>query len=251
MDRSLVIGLASFALTASLLAIPAIASHHSAGHAGEPMTREQTESRIAERFAAADTDGNGTIDRNEAEVRRAARRADRQAHRFTRMDTNGDGEISIAERDAARAGRSERRRITREDLIVENRSMRGRVTPEQLAQLQPGAAQVARTENRQTDRLARGNAAWDAADADGNGTLNITEFETLARARHDRRRGAHGANRFDRMDSDNNGVLSLVEMSARPLAMFERADADGDGIVTRAERRAARQARREQRRTRR
>ena len=62
MDRSLVIGLASFALTASLLAIPAIASQddaneqsasapsadHAVGrHAQGPLSREQMETRLA------------------------------------------------------------------------------------------------------------------------------------------------------------------------------------------------------------
>jgi hypothetical protein len=42
--------------------------------------------------------------------------------------------------------------------------------------------------------------------------------------------------------------LTLAEMSVRPLAMFARADADNDGVVTREERRAARQAIRAERR---
>jgi Ca2+-binding EF-hand superfamily protein len=259
-DRSLAIGLASFALTASLLAIPAIANHHDADqgeavqavrhHGGGPMTRAQMESRLADRFAAADTDGNGTIDRSEAEARHAARRADRQARIFARLDTDGDGEISIAERDAARASRTERRRLRRSDMIVENRNMRGRVTPEMQAQLESGAEQAAPAEARPADRFARRNAAWAAADADGNGALNRTEFGSLASARQ-ARRAAHGTNLFERTDSDNDGVLSLAEMSAWPLAMFERADTDNDDVVTRAERRAARRAMREQRRARR
>ena len=135
-------------------------------------------------------------------------------------------------------------------MIVENRNMRGRVTPEMQAQLESGAEQAAPAEARPADRFLRRNAAWAAADADGNGALNQTEFESLGRARQ-ARRAAHGANRFDRTDSNDDGVLSLEEMSAWPLAMFERADADNDGIVTRAERRAARRAMHEQRRTRR
>ncbi|MGJ8537640.1 MAG: hypothetical protein ACSHW2_10840 [Parasphingopyxis sp.] len=255
MDRSLAIGLASFALTASLLAIPAIANHHTDGqvagpHASGSMTRAQMESRLADRFAAADRNGDGSIDRSEAAAAHAARRAERQSRRFERLDADGDGEISLAERDAARASRFERRRIRREDMIVENRNMRGRVSPEQLAQLQPGAAPVAADEDRPADRYARRNAAWANADADGNGALSRSEFEALSSARHERR-AARRAGRFDRMDSDNDGLVSLSEMSARALAMFDRADADNDGIVTRAERRAARRAMREERRARR
>lgn len=265
MDRSLVIGLASFALTASLLAIPAIASQddaneqsasapsadHAVGrHAQGPLSREQMETRLAERFAAADRDSNGTLDRREAEAQHAARRADMQARLFARMDTNSDGEISVAERDAARANRSERRGSRRAGMIVENRNMRGRVTPEMQADLQAGGAQAAPVENRRANRLSRRNAAWDAADADGNGALSRAEFDTMAGAREGRR-ASRGTNHFDRMDSNNDGTLSLAEMSAPMIAMFERADADNDDVVTRDERRAARQAMREQRRARR
>lgn len=255
MDRSLAIGLASFALTASLLAIPAIANHHGEGraagpHARETITRTQMESRLADRFAAADSNGDGSIDRGEAAAFHAARRAERLSRRFERLDADGDGEISLAEREAARASRSERRRLRREDMVVENRNMRGRVTPEQLAQLQPGTAQVAADEDRPADRRARRDAAWANADADGNGALSRSEFETLSSARHERR-AARRAGRFDRMDSDSDGLVSPSEMSARALALFDRADADGDDIVTRAERRAARRAMREERRARR
>lgn len=259
MDRSLVIGLASFALTASLLALPAIANQHGTDqhsaseqnssmhrtHAGGPMSREQMESRLAERFAAADTDGSGSIDPGEAEARHAVRRADMQARLFARMDADSDGEISVAERDTARANRSARRGSLRDRMIAENSNMRGRVTPEMQADLDGGDTQQAPSANRQANRLTRRNAAWDVADADGNGALNRTEFETMVNARDDRRE-ARGTTRFNRMDSDSDGLLSLEELSARPLAMFERADADDDGMVTREERQSARQAMRDQ-----
>lgn len=248
MDRSLVIGLASFALTASLLAIPAVASEEGAGQAGASMSREQMESRLAERFAAADTDGSGMIDRSEAEARNAARRADRQARRFARMDTNDDGEISIAERDTLRSGR---RGSLRDRMIVENRNMRGQVTPEMQAQLQPGSPQTDSSADRPNaaNRAERRNAAWAAADADSNGALSRSEYDSMANTRH-QRRAARGSRLFDRADTNDDGLLSLEEISAGPLAMFERADADNDGLVTRAERRAARRAMREQRRSR-
>jgi Ca2+-binding EF-hand superfamily protein len=251
LDRSLVLGLAAFTLTAALLAIPAIANHHGAGDAGGPVTRQQMEIRIAERFVAADTDGSGTIDRDEARAHHAARRADRQASRFSRMDANGDGEINIAERDAAHTRRPGRHRINRGDMIVENSNMRARLTPEELSQLNPDSEQAAPTDASQVRRarhVERRNAAWAAADADENGALNGTEFETMASGRHHRRGRTHGTNRFDRMDGDRDGALTLAEMSARPLAMFERADSDHDGTVTREERRAARRAMREERR---
>ncbi|WP_218135015.1 EF-hand domain-containing protein [Parasphingopyxis algicola] len=253
MDRSITIGLVSFAVTASLLAIPAIANSHGGRDWAEPMTRAQMESRIAERFAEADTDGSGTVSREEAAAHSAERRAARQARRFDRMDADGDGEVSFAERDAAHAGFIERRGIHRGAMIAEERDMRGRLTPEELAALPEGAlrtAPPAARETRRAARIERRNQAWAAADADGDGALDRDEFADLHAAREDRR-AERRAGRFDRMDGDGDGVLTLAEASVRPLAMFERADTDADGVITRAERRAARQAMRAERRQRR
>ena len=75
MDRSIAIGLVSFAITASVLAIPSIADARPGRT--EPMTRAAVEDRIAQRFAAADADSSGAISREEAAAHRAARRAER------------------------------------------------------------------------------------------------------------------------------------------------------------------------------
>lgn len=262
MDRSLTIGLVSFAVTASLLAIPAIANSHGGRDWSQPMTRAQMENRIAERFAAADADGSGAVSREEAAAYRAVRQAERQARRFARMDVDGDGEISIAERDAAAAARMERRGVRRSDLMAEHRDMRAQVSTEDMARMAEGRAESAPVEtrpSRRVMRIERRNQAWQAADADGNGALNAAEFETMVAARRDRMRQRaaaagrpdRGTTRFDRMDTDGDGALTLAEMSVRPLAMFARADADNDGVVTREERRAARQAMRAERRQRR
>ncbi|WP_299321935.1 hypothetical protein [Parasphingopyxis sp.] len=247
MDRSIAIGLISFAVTASLLAIPTIANAQDVQHWDEPVTRAQMEARIAERFAAADTDGNGLLSREEAERYSAARRAERQSRRFARMDRDGDGEISIAERNAAHMRRLERRGVRRSDMIVENGNMRARLSELELAPLRHGTVRRQDSEGagQQTSRV---DQAWAAADSDGNGALNAAEFAALQDARHVYR-AERRAMRFDRVDSDNDGALTLAEVSARSLARFDRADADSDGTVTPEERRAARHAMRAERRT--
>lgn len=201
MNRSLALGLAAFALTASLLAIPAIASHHGAGnaseaHASEPITREQMESRIAARFAAADTDSSGTIDRSEAEARHTARQADRHARRFARLDTNSDGEISLAERDAARARHPQHRPVSRSDMIVENRNMRARLTPEELAPLQSGAA--------------HGTNRFDRMDSDNDGVLSLAEVSARPLAM------------FERADANGDGIVTRAERRVARQAMHEQ-----------------------------
>ena len=255
LDRSIAIGLMSFVVTASLLTIPAFANHHGASAGHRSMDRAQMENRIAERFSAADTDGSGTISREEAVARRAARQTERQARRFGRMDSDGNGEISLAERDAAHAARNERQRnhrgAHRGAMIAEESNMRARLTAEEMSELPEGAIQTPPpSQSRRAMRAERRNQAWTAADADENGALNADEFNAMHAARSERRQARRNGrpSRFDRVDTDNDGQLSLAEISVRPLAMFERADADNDGMVTRAERRAARRAMRAERR---
>lgn len=255
LDRSIAIGLMSFVVTASLLTIPAFANQDGVSTRHDPMSRAQMENRIAERFFAADADGSGTISREEAAARRAARQTERQARRFGRMDSDGNGEISLAERDAAHAARNDRhaahRGAHRGAMIAEESNMRARLTAEEMSQLPEGAIQTPppTSQSRRAMRAERHNQAWSAADTDGNGALNANEFSAMHAARAERRR-AHRTGRFDRIDTDNDGQLTLSEVSTRPLAMFERADADNDGMVTRAERRSARRAMRAERRTR-
>ena len=52
-----------------------------------------------------------------------------------------------------------------------------------------------------------------------------------------------GGNRFDRVDANRDGRISLAEVTTLRLSAFDRADANRDGLVTREERRSAREAR--------
>jgi len=71
------------------------------------------------------------------------------------------------------------------------------------------------------------------ADASGDGSLSIDEFDTafrqLTRTRMVRA--------FQRLDRDGDGVIGTAEMD-RPLErMIERMDRDGDGVLKMRERR--------------
>lgn len=104
-------------------------------------------------------------------------------------------------------------------------------------------------------------------DTDKNGQISKAEFVASHQARMDKRAearkaggpqvrrwagGGHhrGAGR-DMMgggrDGDRNGMVTKAEFMARPLALFDRADANKDGKVTADEMKAARQAMRGQR----
>jgi len=176
------LGAAAFAITASVLAIPSISRSQPVHAMGEAMTRAQAESQIAERFAAADADGDGRVTRAEADAHHGAGRA---GHR--------GGE------------RPE---------FAEERSMRARLTGEELAPLTG-------------DRAATPDN--DRAGAAGENS----------RGDH---RGMDHAMMFEAADANSDGALTLAEMTAHALAMFDRADTDSDGIVTPEERLAAHHA---------
>jgi Ca2+-binding EF-hand superfamily protein len=102
----------------------------------------------------------------------------------------------------------------------------------------------------QERRNSRGNRLairFDRADTDDSGTLDIHEMEAVAKLRARRR--------LARLDSSGDGVLSLDELrsgmqgstqaggagpssmtladlDARMMVLFERADTDGNGVVT-------------------
>ena len=85
------------------------------------------------------------------------------------------------------------------------------------------------------ERAQMHKAVFAALDADGNGSLSPEEFdkhhEVMARMRHDRM--------FDRLDANKDGVLSRDEMPS-PTDRLTKLDTNGDGQVTPEEMRAKR-----------
>lgn len=61
------------------------------------ITQAEMEAHRAARFAAADTDGNGSLSASEMTATAEQRKADRAARMIERIDANGDGEVSQEE----------------------------------------------------------------------------------------------------------------------------------------------------------
>ena len=156
-------------------------------------------------------------------------------------DANKDGKISKAELTAALDAR----------FAKMDRNRDGKLTKE----------------DRELGRQARLDERFAALDSDRNGQISKAEFMAGHQARvgrpdGDRQRGpgkrdGRGFGRHHgfgdgmmfrgmrRGDAAKDGAITRAEFTARPLAMFDKADANKDGFVTADEMQAARQAARE------
>ena len=122
------------------------------------------------------------------------------------------------------------------------------------------------------DREARTKARFDRTDANSDGMIDFAEYTAQHASRGERAerpRGEWRGRKADRMglrgmrggmglhgpgrdaDADSDGVITRAEFEAALLARFDTADADNDGTVTADERKAHRDAVREQWRERR
>ena len=107
------------------------------------------------------------------------------------------------------------------------------------------------------DREARQNARFDRIDTDGNGSLSREEFAAMRSAgggemREGRRGKRHGGwgrmggrGMMQNLDANGDGAITKAEFTAHAMTRFAAADADNDGTVTAAERKAAREAMRQ------
>lgn len=87
-----------------------------------------------------------------------------------------------------------------------------------------------------TEIEAGAKARFAESDSDGDGALSAEEMSAAAQARAAERAAERHAKMLAWRDSDGDGKLSFEEMGgARMAQMLERADADGDGAVTKEE----------------
>jgi Ca2+-binding EF-hand superfamily protein len=154
---------------------------------------------------------------NEPQTREDAE-AKVKAH-FTKLDTNSDGSVTQAEADGARASMRADRQSKHFEMMDTNKD-----------------GSISRPE-------------FDAGHKDG---MNDGGQGEMGREKRGGRRDDQGGDsRLMRADANKDGKVTLSEMNAATLARFDAADTDKNGTVTPEERRAARQAHRTERRSRR
>ena len=143
--------------------------------------------------------------------------------RFAKMDVNGDGVLSEADREAKAKEHFAKLDTNGDGMLSEAEFL---------------AAREARMEERQERREAR------------------KERRGGDRMAHRGGRGHHGGpeggprggmHMLKMADTNQDGQITKAEFQAAALTRFDKADADGDGTVTREERKAAHEAMRAQR----
>ncbi len=209
----------------ALMALPAIAQTASPSTAekgarwSEPQTRADLEKKIAERFAAVDTNKDGVITQAEINAVKETRRADAEKRMteargkmFESMDADKNGQVSRQEWDAHHAGMkakwAERRETARAD----------------------GA----------DGKDRRAFRKFKDGDRDGRG-----KGHRMMRGVHG---GTFGEKWFETADANKDGRVSLADAKAGPLARFDAADTNKDGVLSSEERRVAHEAKRTERR---
>ncbi|NJM49801.1 MAG: hypothetical protein HC843_02040 [Sphingomonadales bacterium] len=169
-----------------------------------------------ERAMKADADGNGMISKSETMAA-----AD---ERFAKMDVDGNGQIDTADREAK----------VRQNFAEMDSNKDGTLTEAEFV-----AGHKAKMEERKERRSAMINR--------GEGEMRGEGRRGGKGKRGGRGHGGDDAGKWGMADTNGDKAISRQEYDAATLARFTKADADGDGNITREERRAHRKAMREER----
>lgn len=177
--------------------------------------------------------------------------AAQDAGRHGKADRDGDGRVSLAEMQAgvaehfARADADRDGRITREERQAAHRTSRGAASggsgADRGQRLQRMFAKQDADRDgalSQAEAPGRLGQAFAQLDANRDGRLTPTELQAGRAALKGQRKSSGGAR--PRADADSDGVVTRAEMDAQLRARFTALDANRDGFLTREEQRAGR-----------
>lgn len=181
-------------------------------------------------FDKADTDKSGTL--SQAEVLASAETI------FARRDTNKDGALDTAD---ARPGKGHH----------------GKGGEQRAARMMDRLDTDKDGKLSQDEMLARATRTFERLDTDKNGEVTKAEVNARREAFRDARKAFRevkategeardaaraalrdaridrmGLRMFERADADKNGTLTKAEMETAAAAMFKQRDRDGDGFIT-------------------
>ena len=209
------------------------------------ITQDEVDAIVAERFAEiAGPDGTITLDQyRDAWTERSNRR---QVRSFQRLDRDGDGSVTQSEYDNAsdrmfsrldRDGNGELT-IQRPDGRKADKGSKGH---RKMGRGGHGnvTALMERFDVDKDGKITRAEfdevraGTFSGADADNSGGVTLEEFTTIWQDLNSDRitRG------FQRLDADGDLAITQEEYAARSENFVEKHDRNGDGVVTKADRR--------------
>ena len=256
------------------------------------VSLDEFKTNAAAAFKAFDADGNGQVTKDEIKARHAAFKDARKAVRnateadkgkarealraggpyklpgagkmFEKADTDKNGALSEAEVLASAEKIFERRDSNRDGVLDTADARPGK---DKWHHGKGGEQRAERMLNRldtdkdgkisQSEMLARANRAFQRFDTDRNGEVTKTEVDAKREAFREARKAFRavkategeardaaraalrearldrmGLRMFERADADRNGTLSKAEMETAAIAMFKKRDRNGDGFIT-------------------
>jgi Ca2+-binding EF-hand superfamily protein len=171
-------------------------------------------------FAEADSNGDGKVTQAEAQALGETR--------FAATDTDNDGYLTQEEiRESFKAHRGDRAAHAQEKFAKKDKNSDGKLTADEVPRM---PAEV-----------------FKKIDANGDGGLTPTELQEAWKARHeaksqgkDGNKGGERRGPMAHLDTDGDGKVSKAEATALGQKMFQRVDANSDGVITKEELKAAR-----------
>lgn len=183
---------------------------------------------------AADLDGNGEVTRAEFKAAGDAR--------FAAADANFDGQLTPDEMRTLRE--NDRTEQARKRFLSMDANGDGAVTEAEMQ-----AAREQMKERRGDRKDKRHEMALERFDSDEDGSLSEAERaearEAMKAVRDQRKAKAKGQPKKrraerPRLDANGDGLVSRAEYDAMGEALFSRMDANNDGVLTKGEGRKAR-----------
>ena len=256
------------------------------------VSLDEVKANASAAFKAFDADGNGAVSKEEIKARHAAFKEARKAVRdaadadkdkarealraggpyrlpgagkmFDRTDTDKSGTLSEAEVLASAEKMFERRDSNKDGVIDTADARPGKGKWHHGKHGEKRAEQMLKRLDTDKDgkiskdeMLARATQTFHRLDADGNGKVTKAEVDAKREAFRDARKAFRevkandgeardaarkalrdaridrmGGRMFERADADKNGILTKTEMETAAAAMFQKRDRNGDGFIT-------------------
>lgn len=153
---------------------------------------------------------------------------ERAAERFAAVDTNDDGSVSVDEFLVAGPERGRLGRIASGRLGAGVDPAAGREGRKASRDRRQGMRERRGAMRERMGAMEEG--VFERADGDGDGALSKEEYDGLGEARRD----VAMERMFQRLDEDGDGLLAPAELGSQ-VKRLESLDADEDGKVTRSE----------------